>query len=27
MYELYRDQIRNQIDNPKVSKFIGERGW
>ena len=26
MYELYRDQIRNQIDNPKVSKFIGERG-
>lgn len=26
MHELYRDQIRNQIDNPKVSKFIGERG-
>ena len=26
MYSLYLEQIRNQIDNPKVSDFIGERG-
>lgn len=25
MHSLYLEQIRNQIDNPKVSDFIGER--
>ena len=25
MYDLYLHQIRNQIDNPKVSDFIGDR--
>ena len=25
MHDLYLDQIRNQIDNPKVSSFIGDR--